>query len=126
MCSTLLHVDVSLTLIWQSGNELLSLDTIQWADGFLLVYSITDRQSFNYIKRVRQQLHEYRNGGSNTLSVGPSNNNSNSLSLRETGSASPSPIPMVLVANKGDMVHLRQISTEEGIISLTLIPPSPT
>ena len=25
-------------------------DTILWADGFILVYSITDRNSFNYIR----------------------------------------------------------------------------
>lgn len=98
----------------QTGNEpLVSLDTLHWADGFLLVYSITDRQSFNYVKRVKQQLNEYRNGGMNTLSVGPSNNNVH-LALRDSGNTSPSPLPTVLVANKCDMVHLRQISTEEG------------
>lgn len=54
---------------------------INWADGCLLVYAITDRQSFNYVRRAKQVLCE---------------------------------TPLVLVGNKADMVHLRQVSTEEG------------
>lgn len=40
------------------GNEITNtaLDAIQWADGILLVYSITDRQSFNYIKRAKIEI----------------------------------------------------------------------
>ena len=59
-------------------------ELFQWADGLLLVYSITDRQSFNYIRKARAEF--------NT----------------ET--------PLFLVANKVDMVHLRQVSTDEGEI----------
>lgn len=60
------------------------LDAIQWADGILLVYSITDRQSFNYIKRAKIEIQ--------------------------------SDIPVWLVGNKVDMVHLRQVSADEGDI----------
>ena len=59
-----------------------SSETICWADGLLLVYAITDRRSFNFVRRVKQNL------------------------CCDT--------PLALVANKGDMVHLRQVSTEEG------------
>lgn len=72
---------------WQmDGNEITNaaLDAIQWADGILLVYSITDRQSFNYIKRAKIEI--------------------------------PSDIPVSLVGNKVDMIHLRQVSAEEGDI----------
>lgn len=55
-----------------------------FADGILLVYSITDRESFNFIRKVKEELH------SDTV--------------------------VVLVGNKVDMVHLRQISTDEGEI----------
>nr|ACZ26300.1 putative RAS-like protein [Mayetiola destructor] len=55
-----------------------------WADGILLVYSITDRQSFNYIKRAKIEI--------------------------------PSDIPVSLVGNKVDMIHLRQVSADEGDI----------
>uniref|UniRef100_A0A1B0D6F0 small monomeric GTPase n=1 Tax=Phlebotomus papatasi TaxID=29031 RepID=A0A1B0D6F0_PHLPP len=60
-------------------------EAVQWADGLLLVYSITDRRSFNYIRRTRGNLQQ------------------------ETP-------PVVLVGNKVDMIHGRQVSTEEGEI----------
>ncbi|XP_046808541.1 ras-like protein family member 11B [Lucilia cuprina] len=59
-------------------------ELIQWADGLLLVYSITDRASFNYIRRAKSDLQ--------------------------------SDTPVQLVANKVDMVHLRQVSRDEGEI----------
>ncbi|XP_017787285.1 PREDICTED: ras-related and estrogen-regulated growth inhibitor [Nicrophorus vespilloides] len=62
-----------------------SSETLHWADGVLLVYSITDRQSFSYVKKI-------------------------GLSLSNCDR------PLYLVANKNDMVHLRQISAEEGTI----------
>lgn len=76
------------------GDELPATETMSWADGFVLVYSITDRQSFNYIKQAWQHIQDLRG------SHGKENQS----------------IPMVLLGNKGDMVHLRQVSTEEGEI----------
>ncbi|XP_058122197.1 ras-related and estrogen-regulated growth inhibitor [Anopheles ziemanni] len=60
------------------------MDSVQWADGLLLVYSITDRDSFNYIRRAKEEL--------------------------------AGDTPVALVGNKVDMVHLRQVSTDEGEI----------
>ncbi|XP_058834645.1 ras-related and estrogen-regulated growth inhibitor [Topomyia yanbarensis] len=60
-------------------------EAVQWADGLLLVYSITDRESFNYIRKAKEDL--------------PSDTT-----------------PVALVGNKVDMVHLRQVSTDEGEI----------
>ncbi|XP_054275821.1 ras-related and estrogen-regulated growth inhibitor-like [Macrosteles quadrilineatus] len=68
----------------KSDDELPATDSLNWADGCLLVYAITDRRSFNYVRRARQAL--------------------------------TSDLPLVLVGNKADMVHLRQVSTEEGEI----------
>ncbi|KAI4470961.1 ras-like family member 11 [Holotrichia oblita] len=62
-----------------------SSDTLNWADGILLVYSITDRRSFAYVKKV-------------------------------SASFTDNDVPIYLVANKNDMVHLRQVSAEEGTI----------
>jgi Ras-like protein family protein 11A len=73
----------------QSEEDLPSVETLHWADGFLLVYAITDRRSFNYVRRVKQML------------------------CCDT--------PLALVGNKGDMVHLRQVSTEEGTRRVNLI-----
>ena len=61
------------------------IEAISWADGLLLVYSITDRNSFNFIRKVKQELQN-------------------------------SDLPVLLVANKVDLVHLRQISADEGDI----------
>ncbi|KAK6627624.1 hypothetical protein RUM43_002526 [Polyplax serrata] len=69
----------------KNEEELPSSDTLHWADGFLLVYSITDRQSFNYVRKVKEMLDCYDT-------------------------------PLTLVGNKADMVHLRQVSADEGEI----------
>ena len=73
------------------SNELL-----QWADGFVLVYSITDRVSFNYAKRVKQILSDSR--ASPAAGQSPAIPN----------------LPLTIIGNKCDMVHLRQVATEEG------------
>lgn len=51
----------------------------------MLVYSIIDRTSFAYVRRIATAI-------------------------------SDSDTPIVLVANKSDMVHLRQVSAEEGTV----------
>lgn len=77
----------SINVLQMEGNEITNtaLDAFQWADGILLVYSITDRQSFNYIKRAKIEIQ------------------SDMVSLS-------------LVGNKVDMIHLRQVSADEGDI----------
>jgi len=72
-------------------SDLPPAETMTWADGLVLVYSITDRSSFNYVKQVWQHVQDLR--GTHGKEV-----------------------PMVLLGNKGDMVHLRQVSSEEGEI----------
>lgn len=74
-----IHFQLDDTDITNSATEI-----SQWADGILLVYSITDRHSFNYIRKTKVNIQ--------------------------------SDIPVSLVGNKVDMVHLRQVSTEEGDI----------
>ncbi|KAJ3292582.1 putative small G-protein Ras2 [Rhizoclosmatium globosum] len=56
-------------------------------DAFLLVYSVTSRASFQYIKEFRAQL----------------------LRIREASS-----VPIVIVANKFDLYNEREVSTQEG------------
>ncbi|KOB77578.1 Uncharacterized protein OBRU01_03791 [Operophtera brumata] len=38
-------------------NDLPASDVAQWADAIFLVYSITDRESFNFVRRAKQSLH---------------------------------------------------------------------
>lgn len=68
-----------------SGGDASNTEAVQWADGVLLVYAITDRASFNFVRRARAELQS-------------------------------ADVPVALVGNKVDMVHLRQVSTEEGEI----------
>ncbi|XP_011137574.1 ras-related and estrogen-regulated growth inhibitor [Harpegnathos saltator] len=73
----------------KSEDELPSMETLQWADGLLLVYSITDRGSFNFVRKAKE-----------------------ALAVADPEAA----MPLALVGNKADMVHLRQVSAEEGEI----------
>lgn len=74
----------------KTENDMVSAESIQWADGVVLVYSILDRASFEYVRKARQAVGEAKNP------------------------AGPAP-PCVLLANKCDMVHLRQVTTKEGM-----------
>ncbi|CAM1318433.1 Uncharacterised protein g6932 [Pycnogonum litorale] len=87
-------------------------DTVQWADGFMLVYSITDRKSFDTVKKLRQHINDTKKmpGYIQQNNYGSGNNNSSSSSQM-----TPT-VPVIIVANKSDLIHLRQVSTEEGEI----------
>lgn len=56
-------------------------------DGFLIVFSVTDKASFEHVDRFHQLI----------------------LRVKDRES-----FPMVLVANKVDLVHLRKITSEQG------------
>uniref|UniRef100_A0A6A7G3M8 small monomeric GTPase n=2 Tax=Hirondellea gigas TaxID=1518452 RepID=A0A6A7G3M8_9CRUS len=95
-----------------NGETLPTPETLAWADGLLLVYSITDRHSFNWVKKCR--VHFTEQGTWPTRSGGTSPSLTPSPPLMDvTSSVNP---PMVLLGNKADMVHLRQVSAEEGEI----------
>jgi len=58
-----------------------------WGDGFLVVYSVVDRNSFEQASLIKAQLDD----------------------IRKSISA-----PCILVGNKVDLEHQRQVSCEEG------------
>ncbi|KAM9352574.1 ras-related and estrogen-regulated growth inhibitor-like protein [Symphorus nematophorus] len=84
--------------IWDSpySAEDLSVETslfekkVQWADGFVLVYSICDRASFNTVSRLIQAI----------------------KSTKDYLNADKAPI--VIVGNKRDLQHRRTVLSEEG------------
>ncbi|XP_019521592.1 PREDICTED: ras-like protein family member 11A [Hipposideros armiger] len=61
---------------------------VQWAEGFLLVYSITDYDSYLSIRPLYQHIRK----------VHPD-----------------SKVPVIIVGNKGDLLHARQVQTDDGI-----------
>ena len=101
---------------------------INWADGFILVYSITDRSSFNYIKLVKQYITDMRQGsstlpphaaagcaggagGGGNNGASPPNATSGSMTSATAAAAVPAAsasatslstnVPFVLLGNKG-------------------------
>ncbi|XP_071501683.1 ras-related and estrogen-regulated growth inhibitor-like [Diadema setosum] len=81
---------VSMEILDTAGQE---IDTIQreghvrWGDGFLVIYSITDRKSFEEVAQIKSFLDEIKKARN---------------------------VSVVIVANKCDLDHLREVSTEEG------------
>ncbi|NWH64869.1 RSLBL protein, partial [Geococcyx californianus] len=61
---------------------------IYWADGFVFVYSITDYESYRVIRPLHQHIRK----------IHPNAN-----------------IPLLLMANKGDLLRARQVSSKEGL-----------
>ncbi|XP_005051864.1 PREDICTED: ras-related and estrogen-regulated growth inhibitor-like protein isoform X1 [Ficedula albicollis] len=70
---------------------------IQWADSFVLVYSICDRASFNILPLKIQVIKAAKGGQSQEK------------------------VPIVIVGNKRDLHHQRVVSSEEGrLLALSL------
>lgn len=77
----------------QADSEFPKDEILQWADGFLMVYSIIDKSSFAYLMEARKHIIHRRPpspGGTHHL------------------------CPIVVVANKADLIHLRQVASEDG------------
>ncbi|KAI4903819.1 hypothetical protein NFI96_014580 [Prochilodus magdalenae] len=70
------------------GPAATSLESsIKWGDGFLIMYSVTDRSSFEAVSRLKRLIDHVKQ----TLGI-----------------------PTVIVANKSDMENGRAVRTEEG------------
>ncbi|XP_019792709.1 ras-related and estrogen-regulated growth inhibitor isoform X1 [Orcinus orca] len=80
---------VTMEILDTAGQE----DTIQreghmrWGEGFVLVYDVTDRGSFEEVLPLKNILDEIKK---------------------------PKNVTLILVGNKADLDHSRQVSTEEG------------
>lgn len=73
-----------------STESSLSEKRVQWADGFVLVYSICDRASFNSVTRLIQTIKTTKDY----------------LGIEK--------VPIVIVGNKRDLHHRRTVLSEEG------------
>ncbi|KAM9824425.1 ras-related and estrogen-regulated growth inhibitor-like protein [Neosynchiropus ocellatus] len=77
----------------QSGDSKFSLaELVHWADGFIVVYDISDRSSFHAAKATVYQIRE--------LHLKPTKRDAESM--------------IFLVGNKEDLCHAREVSLEEG------------
>lgn len=83
----------------------------QWirdGEGFVLVYSISSRSSFQRIKRFYSQIQRVKESSGTGSPTYPG-----SPTLTST-SAYDGPAPVMLVGNKCDRVTEREVSTQEG------------
>ncbi|XP_055046664.1 ras-related and estrogen-regulated growth inhibitor isoform X3 [Misgurnus anguillicaudatus] len=80
---------ISMEILDTAGQEdvLQKEGHMRWADGLILVYDITDRGSFEDVVPLKGLLDEVKK---------------------------PKHVPLVLLGNKADLEHARQVSTEEG------------
>lgn len=72
-------------------------DVVRWSDGFVLVYSVTSRQTFEVLSEVRRKLEDMKK---------------------------VSHVPVILVGNKADLAHIRQVSQDEGNFSILFLQTS--
>ncbi|KAL1007019.1 hypothetical protein UPYG_G00080840 [Umbra pygmaea] len=79
----------------QEEDALLIEEKIKWGDGFVIVYSVTDRCSFDEVMRLCFLINHIH------VSSG-------------TRKCSSDPPPIVIVANKKDLEFDRMVSTEDG------------
>ncbi|RUS80045.1 hypothetical protein EGW08_012215 [Elysia chlorotica] len=90
-CTTILDAEsVTFELLdTRSNNEDLGArdDVVRWADGFLMVYSVTARKTFDVMPETKRKLEEMKKAAH---------------------------VPVVLVGNKADLAHARQVNQEEG------------
>lgn len=75
-------------------------------EGFLLVYSICSRSSFERVRRFQEQIHRVKDSSLSTLPT----------PQRSPDSPYPpqSKIPLMLVGNKADRSTEREVSAQEG------------
>ncbi|KAG9352398.1 hypothetical protein JZ751_020811, partial [Albula glossodonta] len=67
-------------------------EPVKWANGFIVVYNISDRTSFLIAKNILCQIRE----------------------VRVESSRGDAEVPVCLVGNKQDLCHVRQVHEEEG------------
>ncbi|CAL8255240.1 unnamed protein product [Merluccius merluccius] len=77
--------------------------SVQWADAVVLVYSVADRASFEVISGLHQQVARA------------------AAAAAAAGASLGPPPPVILLANKSDLVHLRQVESQRGpLLAATL------
>ncbi|OXA40412.1 ras-related and estrogen-regulated growth inhibitor-like protein [Folsomia candida] len=105
-------VDISTSFV--DGAECIErktfpLEELYRADGFIIVYSITDRSSFDTAMQALSDIQKIHN-----IYKPPTSENGNSSST-SASSKSGLPVHVTLIANKCDLVHVRQVDRLEGV-----------
>jgi len=93
-----------------AGQEEYTALRDQWirdGEGFLLVYSICSRSSFERVRRFQEQIHRVKDASLPTIPSPPT-------SPSDSPYPPQSKIPLMLVGNKADRSTEREVSAQEG------------
>ena len=96
-----------------AGQEEYTALRDQWirdGEGFILVYSITSRNSFTRIRKFHNQVQRVKESGHPNSPTGASY----LPTPMHASSAYGGPVPVMLVGNKSDKHHEREVSSQEG------------
>uniref|UniRef100_A0A4W5LMC4 small monomeric GTPase n=1 Tax=Hucho hucho TaxID=62062 RepID=A0A4W5LMC4_9TELE len=91
----LLHLEVFDPCSQSGESRCILEEPVEWADGFIVVYNISDRTSFLNAQNILCQIKEARGESCK-------------------GEIDKMDIPICLVGNKQDLCHARQVFEEEG------------
>ena len=95
-----------------AGQEEYTALRDQWirdGEGFILVYSITSRNSFSRIRKFYNQVQRVKESNHPHSPTGATY-----LPAQMNASAYAGPVPVMLVGNKSDKSHEREVSSQEG------------
>ena len=96
-----------------AGQEEYTALRDQWirdGEGFILVYSITNRHSFTRIQKFHGQVQRVKDSANPSSPTGTSYLPSPPM----TSPTTYGPVPVMLVGNKSDKHHEREVSAQEG------------
>ncbi|XP_013982678.1 ras-related and estrogen-regulated growth inhibitor-like protein [Salmo salar] len=91
----LLHLEVFDPCSQSGESRCILEEPVEWADGFIVVYNISDRTSFLNAQNILCQIKDARGESCK-------------------GEMDKMDIPICLVGNKQDLCHARQVFEEEG------------
>lgn len=96
-----------------AGQEEYTALRDQWirdGEGFILVYSITSRNSYDRIRKFYNQVQRVKESNHPSSPTGPSY----LQGQMQNGPVYSGPVPVMLVGNKSDKHHEREVSSQEG------------